>query len=114
MKTCKSYSMSWALEVSGNFTKKYARAAKIFRLITNHGESYPAWLLAHDPGKWVRYKKIIKYVANLDLDCQPVRIGKHLCSYIEDELMKKGWYVGYQGIDKLSRAQIRSRSKFHR
>ena len=111
MKLCKSYSMTWSLEVSRRFAKSYARGTKIFQLITNHGDKYPAWLLAHDQAKWARYKNIIKYVAKIDLDCQPGAIDKHLCSYIEDELAKKRYYVGYTGVDKLSRAAVRSRSK---
>ncbi|KKK87381.1 hypothetical protein LCGC14_2753790 [marine sediment metagenome] len=100
MKYCNSYDLAWSLEVAEVFRKKYARASKIFQYITNCGGNYPGWLLAHDQPKWNRYKKIIKLIANMDLDCQPVPISKHLCSYIEDELYAQGYLVGYTGIDR--------------
>lgn len=92
MKPCISYNFSWALHTSGVFRKKYARATKIFQLITNHDEVLPAWLLSHDQEKWNRYKKIIKFVEKTDLESQPCVIDKHLCSYIADELSECGLY----------------------
>lgn len=92
METCISYSMDWARRTSAVFTKKYSRAAKIFKLISNHSEDYPAWLLAHDQPKWNRYKKLIKFIHDIDIAMQPCSVSKHLCSYIEEVLSQEMLY----------------------
>ncbi len=103
MKPCKSYSFAYSLEIYNVFRKKYSRATIIFGKITNCNEDYPAWLFAHNQPKWNRFKRIIKIIEGIDLDCQPVPITKHLCSYIEDLLMEKGCFTGYEGLDKRPR-----------
>ncbi len=103
MKPCKSYSFSYSLEIYRVFRKKYPRATEIFQIITKCRYDYPVWLFAHNQPKWNRFKRIVKLIEKMDLDAQPIPITKHLCSYIEDELMEKGCFIGYEGLDKLSR-----------
>lgn len=100
MKPCKSYSYRYALGIYTKFREKYTRATKIFTLMTNCRPDYPAWLFAHDQPKWNRYKKIIKIIQSIDLDCQPCGLSKHLLSYIEDELHDLGYFVTYTGLTR--------------
>ncbi len=99
MKPCKSYSRAYSLEVWGKYREKYARATKIFRLISNHGPDYPAWLFGHDQPKWNRYKKIIRIIQLIDLNCQPCHLSSYYLSFIEDELAQNEIHVAYSGID---------------
>ncbi len=99
MKHCNFYNFAFSREIVERFHKTRGRAPKIFRLITNCRPDYPAWLFCHDQTKWNRYKKLLKLIDLLDLDCQPAKVDKHLCSYIEDEMIKKGYFVTYTGID---------------
>lgn len=113
MKLCNSYNYSWAVDVYTRFCKSYPRATQIFKIISNHPENYGAWLLAHDPDKWNRYKKIIKSIARYDDRAGNARMTKRLYQFYE-EMLWDSHKCYYSAIEDGNDLNYNQRAEFHR
>lgn len=110
MKPCKSYSFAWASVQTEVFRKKHVRAAKIFEILADFSQSYPAWLLSHDPEKWVRYKAIVKFIDTLPIYDTPAKITTQVLSATAASLRDSGLFnckFAHFSIDKHLQLDLR-------